>query len=313
MRQAAISYGYAPNDHARSLATGTSSTIGCVIPISQRNEILNPIYSDFLAGVGTICAREGFEIILKVVENDSLEEAYRTMKSKSNIGGVILQSPTMNDARLELLDKIGLPFVVHGRSSGYDKPYSWLDVNNARAIARATDLLSDLGHRCIGLINGPGFLDFATRRKSGFLHALDNAGLAQNDDYIIESEMTALHGYQSMRILLGMDPAPTAVVVSSTVVAWGVKETVEEAGLQLGKDISAVCFDDEISFIGNTAAMPIFSAGRPSIRGAGAEVVRTLISHIKSGDFTPTQKLLEADLIIGRSTGACKTAPQTAG
>ena len=50
------------------------------------------------------------------------------------------------DPRIALLHDVGLPFVVHGRATGADLPYSWVDVNNRRAFLRATEFLLDLGH-----------------------------------------------------------------------------------------------------------------------------------------------------------------------
>lgn len=301
---AAARHGYAPNAHARSLATGQSKVLGCVVPVSSRNEILNPIFSDFLAGVGEACAKGGFDISLKVVDDGAEEEAFRTMKSTSSVGGVILQSPRVDDARITLLRDLGLPFIVHGRSSEHEGPYSWLDVNNTRAMHRATSFLLELGHRRIALVNGPEYLDFAVRRRTGFLRALAEAGAEADTSLMFASDMTALHGYQGARAILERDDPATAIVAASTVVAWGIKQALDELGLRLKTDVSVVTFDDAISYLGNTAAMPVFTAVRSSVRTAGSRIANILITQIGLGDHTPVHELLEADLILGMSTGA---------
>ena len=84
----------------------------------------------------------------------------------------------LNDTRIPLLTEIGLPFVVHGRSSEATLPYAWLDVNNRRAFERATEFLLDLGHRRIALINGREGMDFAFRRRHGYVNALAARGIA---------------------------------------------------------------------------------------------------------------------------------------
>ncbi len=56
-----------------------------------------------------------------------------------------------------------------------DLHYSWVDVNNRRAFLRATEFLLDLGHARIALVNGKEDMDFAIRRRTGYVDALVGA------------------------------------------------------------------------------------------------------------------------------------------
>ena len=244
---AARQHGYQPNAHARFLAMGHASTIGCVIPIGGRNEIVNPIYADFLAGVGEECARRRFEINLTVVPEEDQPDAYRALSSKGLIGGVIVQFPRHDDPRPALLDRIGLPYVVHGRVTGHDGPYSWVDVNNLRAFERGTGFLLQLGHLRIALLNGDERLDFARRRRDGYLRALRDAGHAPRPALMTTGEMTAAYGYAQARALLAGPEAPTAFLCAATMIATGVRQAIEERGLVLGRDVSVLTFDDDLS------------------------------------------------------------------
>lgn len=120
--EAALKHGYVPNAHAKSLSTGASNTIACVIPVTDQNEIMNPIFGEFMAGVCGYCGKNGFEVSLKIVPDDDQITAYRAIRSRADIGGIIIQSPRHLDDRIPMLAKVGLPFVVHGRSSGVDQP-----------------------------------------------------------------------------------------------------------------------------------------------------------------------------------------------
>ena len=244
---AARQHGYQPNAHARFLAMGHASTIGCVIPIGGRTEIVNPIYADFLAGVGEECARRRFEINLTVVPEEDQPDAYRALSSKGLIGGVIVQFPRHDDPRPALLDRIGLPYVVHGRVTGHDGPYSWVDVNNLRAFERGTGFLLQLGHLRIALLNGDERLDFARRRRDGYLRALRDAGHAPRPALMTTGEMTAAYGYAQARALLAGPEAPTAFLCAATMIATGVRQAIEERGLVLGRDVSVLTFDDDLS------------------------------------------------------------------
>merc|ERR1711991_1196685 len=101
---------------------------------------------------------------------------------KGSVDGLVLQGPQVNDARIGILRELGMPFVVHGRSSGVSDPYSWIDVNNKRSFQRATEFLLDLGHRRIALINGLESMDFAQRRRDGYLVALHERGIPTDPD-----------------------------------------------------------------------------------------------------------------------------------
>ncbi len=174
--EAARNANYRPNARAKGLATGRANAIGHVIPISSRHEIVNPIFGDFIAGAGEVYSRLGYDMILSIVDDEDQDRAYREIRSKGNVDGVIVHGPAENDPRIPLLAELGLPFVVHGRATGTTLPYSWVDVNSARAFRRATDFLMDLGHRRIALVNGLEFMDFAIRRRRGYVEAWPNAG-----------------------------------------------------------------------------------------------------------------------------------------
>ena len=56
---AAKAANYHPNTQAKRLATGRAMAIGHIIPISDRHEIVNPGFADFIAGAGEVYARKG--------------------------------------------------------------------------------------------------------------------------------------------------------------------------------------------------------------------------------------------------------------
>jgi len=300
---AAQQHGYKPNTRAQSLATGRAKAIGHVIPLSTKHEMVNPIFGDFIAGAGESYAKAGYEMVLSVVADQSEEQAYRSFKSRGSVDGVVVHGPKLNDSRIAILREIGLPFVVHGRSSGVEAPYSWLDVNNRSAFQRATDFLLDLGHRRIALINGNESMDFAYRRRSGFETALAKRGVAPDINLLRSDEMTEDLGHRTALEMLRLADPPTAFLVSSMICAIGVRRALEELGLKLGRDISIVTHDDELSYLRNGAELPIFSATRSSVREAGRQLAQMLIRQIEQPTELPETVLLEAELMVGRSTG----------
>ncbi len=300
---AAKRHNYHPNTRAIRLATGRAMAVGHVIPIATRHEIVNPVFADFIAGAGETYSRNDYDMVLSVVPDDQEENTYRGLKSKGNVDGVIVHAPKMNDPRIALLRDVGLPFVVHGRATGTALPYSWLDVNNRRAFQRATEFLLDLGHLRIGLVNGLEFMDFAIRRRTGYVDALTQRGIAIDPPLMSSDEMTEVAGYRAARTMLNLSAPPTAFLVASMISGMGVRRAVEERGLAMGRDISVIIHDDDLSYMKNGEDLPIFTATRSSVREAGRLTAEMLLELIAHPDIGPQNRLLEAELIIGQSTG----------
>ena len=303
VEEAARAFNYAPSTRAKGLATGQALAIGHVIPVSSKHEMVNPIFGDFIAGAGETYAKHGYEMILSIVDDANEPAVYKGLKARRAVDGVIVHGPRMNDPRVALLHEIGLPFAVHGRASGCTLPYAWLDVNNRRAFQRATDFLFDLGHRRIALINGLEGMDFAHRRREGYLSALRAHDVPIDTSIMVSGEMTEVFGYQSTRDMLARPDAPTAILCSSLILALGVRRAIEERGLVLGKDISVVTHDDALSYLQNGGDVPIFTATRSSVRDAGRQLAKMLLDAIADPTAPLQQELLEAELMVGSSTG----------
>lgn len=313
---AAEEWNYSPNVRAKSLATGRSMVIGHVIPQANEHEMINPIFGDFVAGASAVYSVNGYSLLLIRVVNDDEDAIYRRLKNTGAVDGVVLQGPTINDERIHWLNEIGLPFIVHGRASNIDAPYQWLDVNNRRAFQRATQFLIDLGHSKIALLNGLEHMDFAMRRRNGFLTAFADSDLDVDEGLMFSAEMTEDFGYRETSKLLSSENKPTAIMTSSYITALGTRRAIEEKGLVMGKDISVITHDDEISYLPNGKDTPIFTCTRSSVSEAGKLLANMLIEQINNPTQDqpqeptqePANKMLEAELVIGQSTGPCRVS-----
>ena len=300
---AAEKFNYQPNKRARALATGRSFNIGHVLSSSNKDQLVNPIFGDFIAGVTETSGALGYSLSLTVTDDASEEAIYRKLKSEGAVDGIVMQAPLMNDSRIAALQKIGMPFVVHGRATDVTLPYAWVDVNNTRAFERAATFLLDLGHTKIGLINGDEKMDFAYRRRTGYTTTLAARGLAITPEYMRSGEMTEANGYTAVKEMLALPAPPTAFLMSSVISAIGARRAVQEAGLVLGQDVSLIAYDDDLSYLSNRQDVPLFTAVRSSVREAGRQIAQILVDQITHPGRPPETALLEAELVVGGSTG----------
>ncbi len=297
---AAHKHGYQPNTMARKLATGKAMAVGHVIPLGE-HQMINPIFAEFMTGASEVYSKVGYETILTVVPEQGEEDAYRDLARRHSVDGVIVHAPRTGDPRIKLLTELGLPFVLHGRPVGDDGPSVCLDIKNARAFRQATQFLIDLGHRRIALLNGLEQISFALRRRAGYEQAMERAGLATDPSLIAHQEMTETNGYDTAVDWMRRADRPTAILTSSIISAIGVSRAVRDAGLELGRDVSLVTHDDDLSFLRNEGDPPRFTTVFSSISAAGhrcAEMVLDLIAG------KPVEsEVWDCKLIEGRSTG----------
>ena len=306
--QAAREKNYRPNTRAKALATGQSMAIGHVIYYSNRRLMISPIFAEFIGGASEVYSRHGYDLQIIYVREGEETTAFRDMAAKGSVDGIVLHEPRIGDQRIDLMKSHGIPFIVHGRAAGVASPYSWIDVNNKRAFRHATDFLVDLGHHRIALVNGPETLDFAARRRTGYLESLFTHGIQPDPDLMLSDEMTEQYGYDAVRKLLAHPEPPTAFLSSSTISSFGIRRAADEAGLRLGHDLSIITHDDDLSYFVNGGEEPIFTALRSSVHSAGLRAARTLMRRISEPNAPHTTEMIKVDFVVGQSTGP---APHT--
>ncbi|WP_295807278.1 substrate-binding domain-containing protein [uncultured Nitratireductor sp.] len=304
--EAAERLNYRPSPSAASLATGKSLMIGHVVSLSE-HIMINPHFADFIAGAGEVYGQNGYDVLLRLAPLEEQERIYRDLAEDQRVDGVVVHGPLTGDSRIGILNGLGLPFVVHGRSDEEGADYCWMDVNNRRAFHRATKFLLDLGHLRIGLINGLEKMNFADRRRQGYEVALEEAGIALDDRLLFSADMVEPYGYRATRALMELEQPPTAIVVASVLPAMGVTRALADLGLRAGEDVSIIAFDDCLSFLqsgykGSVPDIPFFTAVRSSIREAGKRVARMLLERIDNPQAPLQSELWEADFVIGQTT-----------
>jgi LacI family transcriptional regulator len=299
---AARRYGYAPNQVAKRLATGRSMAIGQVVPLA-RHKMINPLWADFLLGAGEAYSAAGYDLVLTIAPERDEADAYRALVRQNKVDGVMVQGPRLRDPRIDLLVGLGVPFLVHGRDSRPEDDYCWMDIDNRRAFRRATDHLLDLGHRRVALLNGLEDQHFAQRRRWGYEEALTARGVAPDPELMRSAEMVEVYGYEAVRATMLLPDPPTAFLASAITVALGALRAVRELGLAPGRDVSIVTHDDDLSFLPNGGAAPLFTATRSSIRAAGRRSAEMLIGLIADPATARRSELWEAELIVGQTSG----------
>lgn len=300
--QAAEETGYRPNPTARRLATGKTGSLGLVMPSSPRHHS-DPHFGEFLGGLAEEAVRQDFQLVVMPTNPDREEDALRRLAGSGSVDGIYLAYMRVQDSRIAMMQSLGIPFMVHGRSAGIEAPYPWMDVDNEKAFNDAASLLLQLGHRRIGLLNGPEGYDFTFRRKTGVENALATQGLVLEEQYLRHSVMNDENGFNAMEELLSQDDYPTAVLCASTTLALGAIRSLNRRGLRPGRDVSLIAHDDVLPLLKPENFSVPLTTTRSSLRAAGIRIGHRLIDRIKGHEVGDVTELWKAELVVRESTG----------
>ena len=299
--EAARRHGYRANANARRLATGQAGAIGVALPL-QRSLHFGPHVSEFLSGISERLAQQEIDIVVAPIEADDEMPVYRRLAASKRVDAVIISAPTPDDRRIGELTRLGLPFVLHGRTE-LALPHAWLDIDNEGAIRRATEHLIDLGHRRIAMINGPRDQTFAIHRERGFRAAMLARGLVPDPQLIGGGRFTDENGFRLAKDYLERTPRPTAFLAGSMMTALGVFRAIRSAGLELGRDVSMIAHDDVFPYLNADNMVPSMSTTRSSIRAAGFRVAELLLQLLEGKPAGSIAELWPVELVLRQSTG----------
>ncbi|OLP58369.1 transcriptional regulator [Xaviernesmea oryzae] len=295
--------GYRPNRAAQRLATGRAGSLGLVMPIAAGVDS-DVHFGEFLAGLGEEAIKHDFHFVINPSAPEDEAGMVRRLAASGNVDALYIAYVRRDDPRIPLLHTLNIPFMVHGRAvdqSVHDYPF--LDIDNTGAFHDATRLLIQLGHRRIGLINGPAHFAFAIRREKGMKKALVENGLPFDETLVHHGQMTDSFGHQVMERLLDGPNPPTAILCSSTVLALGAVRALDRRGLKLGRDMSLIAHDDELPMLKPENFSVPLTTTRSSLRAAGARIAERMISRVLQNGDPAEQELWRTELIVRDSTG----------
>jgi LacI family transcriptional regulator len=292
--EAARRHDYRPNPSARRLATGRAGMIGVLFPFDYGLTI-DPHFAEFLAGVAGRVAETDSDVLIV----PSLDGAVRASRLRA-IDALVVSGPAVRDPRVPMLQRMGVPFVVHGRTEA-PGDFAFLDVDNEGGFRRATEMLADLGHRRIALVNGPTALTFARDRERGWRAGLAARGLPAEGGFVAQGDMSEENGYWVTRDLLQTEARPTAVLCSSMLLALGSCRAIRDAGLTVGADISVVAHDDRMPSIKAETMVPPLTTTTSAIRDAGRRITEIALALADGGDPADYREVWPVDIVFRES------------
>ncbi len=289
-----------PSTIARSLATRHRGAIGLIFPAPLDFVMSDPFLAATTGAIAHRASVAGYHLlIIHAGEMGNNEDAYLPVLVNHEVDGVVVLG-IHEDSRVAAQLQTGRqPYVLLDFPEEPWQGVSYVDCDNEDGGFQAACHLAELGHRVIGLVDGPANSIAAKRRRAGFLRGLAAYGLGLSEEFIVAGDFTESSGYCAGRELLRQTRRPTALFVLNDRMAFGVLSAARALGMRMPEDLSIVGFDD--IDLAQFAAPPLTTV-RQDARQMG-ELATDLLLALIAGE-SPRQReiIVPVSLVVRGST-----------
>jgi DNA-binding LacI/PurR family transcriptional regulator len=285
---------WVPNRAARALSAARSETFGLVLARTAKTLTEEPFYMGFVGGVESVLADKSYALALQVVTDLAEEMAtYRKWAAERRVDGVIVVDLRVDDPRIPLLRKLGLPAVLVGDPALADgMACVWTD--GTSAMTAAVEHVASLGHRVVARVAGPPDHGQVWIRDQAFATASRRLNL---DIQVVHTDFSGEQGAAATRELLADGIRPTAIVYDNDLMAVAGLAVVQELGLRSPEDVTLVAWDDSTLC---RVTHPTLTALSQNIVAYGAEVTHRLLDLLDGA--RPQAHLYSTPLLIIRES-----------
>src|SRR5216683_4093670 len=276
---AAEELGYRANAVARSLVQRRTYNIGVMV-----SDLHNIFFAEVLDGLYAAAAERGYRALITTGNRDPFaEERAVEQLLELRADGVVLAGA-----------RLGADVVAAAARS---VPIDLVGDDDFEGATLAVKHLVELGHRDIALIDG-GQGAGAAERRAGYEAAMRRAGLA-SQIRIEPADFTEEGGYDGARRLLGRGRRPTAIFASNDQSAVGALNAIQEAELDVPRDISLMGYDNTaLAALGHISLTTIHQPRRQ----IGEMAMTAVLRRIERRGLKAQRHVLAPRLVVRATT-----------
>lgn len=212
---------------------------------------------------------------------------------------VIGTSEEQDAVILHALQERQIPWLIMNRHIA-SKRVSYVGLDDEYATESAVNYLIKLGHRRIAFVGGNRNFENTKRRYSGYLAALEKAGIPAREEYVFFGEYSELSGYQKGREILSLRQRPTAACFASDTIAIGCMKYLSAHGLHLPQDMAIIGFGN---IDASRTSVPTLTTIDQRYSDTGNIAAKALIQLMETPSIAYQQILVKTELVIRESSG----------
>ncbi|MBZ5602080.1 MAG: LacI family transcriptional regulator [Acidobacteriia bacterium] len=293
IREIAQRFGYRPNFVGRSLATQRTQTIGVVV-----NAIADPIVAEMVSGVEAVARAHDYSVYLANCHADP-ETEMRVVQSfhERRVDGILVAASRVGALYEPIAAQMRTPIILINNQHPSSYKYS-VNINSIPGSREAVGHLVALGHRDIAYIGDRFGYQTDLDRFSGYRQALELAGIAAREEWIVHGDGKLEGGTLAMRKLLDLPALPSAVFCYNDMTAIGALRVIHEHSLRVPQDISLAGFDD--LFLASYTEPPLTTVRQP--KHEMGRMATEILLRILAGEDSDARTEVKGELIVRAST-----------
>ena len=205
VRSAIESLSYNPNQAARSLKTGTSRTVGVIVP-----ELASEFFMLLVEAIERKLAAHGYSLVICSSYENVDEEKRRLALLIERLADAVIVIPAADTgAHLRALQAQGTPLIFVDRTVTGCAADTILVDNEGGAFEATSALIAD-GHRRVGFVGGDPHVSTSQERYDGYARAMKTAGLVLEEEFVRFGPAHREWGFRAMEEMATLPDRPDA-------------------------------------------------------------------------------------------------------
>ena len=290
-------WNYRPNPIALSLKSGSSKTIGVIIP-----EVVHYFFSTVISGIEDVLYQRDYNMIL-CQSNEMWEHEVKNIRTllSSRVDGILasVTKTTSDFSHYRSIIEKDIPLVFFDRAAEELRTDSVV-IDDETGAYKAVNHLLRTGKKRIVHLSGPLQLAIARNRLNGYMKAMKEYRLNPSGQDIVRcddigSAETVIPG------LLMRNPRPDAFFAVNDLTAAQALMIIKRHGLKIPEDIAVVGFT-------NSQIATLTDPGLTSVDQKGYEMgqvaARLLMDRIENPGSPLKNRVITSELVIRGSSSA---------
>lgn len=293
--------GYRRNVLARALASRRTRIIALAFPaLDQR---LSTSALAIVTSAARAANERDFHVVLWPVSDEAHLEDY---VADQLVDAVLLMEVTATDPRVAVLQRLGTPFALIGRTQD-TTGLGYVDMDFEGAVDTGLDHVLELGHERIALFVGEATSERlegygpSARTEAAFRVAAQARGL---EPLIVRSAQNPRAGHVAADELCTAHPDITAVLALNENALYGFVNGLRATGRSIPDDVSVLGLATSADVI-TTADPPVSSLVAPAIE-LGVRSVEAMVKRLEDESSPSVQELVPCTLKLAGSTAPAR-------
>ena len=255
-----------------------------IIGIVEMYDVVKQLQDPYYLFLKSIVEKKAFENNIRLVKLFKEDNSYEILED-AELEGIIAIGKFSEEEVLNLSERTSK--IVFIDSSPNDELYDSVKINYELGVKQGLDYFIELGHKEIGFIGeeftlGDNKIPTKDDRLKFFIEYMKDKEI-YNDDYVINSEMTAEGGYKAIvEYINNQKNMPTAFFTANDAIASGVIKGLREKKINVPNEVSIIGFNDTVL---SQYTNPPLTAIRVHIEHLGEVAIELILERLNNRNY----------------------------